>query len=87
MHVFYIPAPYRKIVILTNQKLPWNPLAVLTNQKDVLPKKELIYHSDWSPFTDHEMVLVPSSGRLFNVFQVPVEQVCVSFSAMNMFMH
>ena len=61
-------------MILTNQKLPWNPLAVLTNQKDLSPKQELLYHSDWSPFTDHK-IDVESSGKLFNVFQVPVEQV------------
>ena len=71
----YFPAPYRKVVILTNQNIPWNPLAILTNQKDLSPKQELLYHSDWSPFTDQKINDVPSSGRLFNVFQIPVELV------------
>ena len=72
---FVISASYRKMVILTNEKLPWSPLAALTNQKDVSPKQELIYHSDWSPFTDHNMGDIFSSAKLFNIFQMPVEQV------------
>ena len=60
---------------MTNEKLPWSPLAVLTNQKDVPPKQELLYYSDWSPFKGHNLMEIASSARLFNIFQVPAEQV------------
>ncbi|KAL4228149.1 hypothetical protein ACF0H5_013582 [Mactra antiquata] len=64
------PVPYRKVVILTPDKLPWNPLAVLTGQDDIKSKQGFLYKQDWTPFKTHRISNVKSSAEIFNVFQM-----------------
>ena len=49
-------------MILTSDNLPWDPLAYLTGEKDLTPKKGLAVKMNWEPFKGQEV---------FNVFQVP----------------
>ncbi|XP_060565876.1 uncharacterized protein LOC132724909 isoform X2 [Ruditapes philippinarum] len=64
------PATLRKLVILTPENLPWNPLAILTNGQDITAKSGLLYKHNWTPFKDNKIKDVKSSAEIFNVFQI-----------------
>ena len=56
-----------KVVILTEDSLPWSPLAVMTKDKELSAQKRLSVKSDWQLSLD--------KVYQFNVFETPIENV------------
>ena len=54
-----------KMVILTEDNLPWSPLAVMTNEQDVSARKRLTVKTNWTFYKDLQL----------NVFEAPIENV------------
>jgi hypothetical protein len=72
---YTVSAQFRRLVILTPENLPWNPLAVLTDQNDLTPKQGLTFKQGWTPFRDHNITSVKLSAETFNVFQITRQKV------------
>ena len=53
------------MVILTEDSLPWSPLAVMTKEKDISPRKQLRVKTNWAI----------DKKYLLNVFEAPIENV------------
>ena len=56
-----------KVLILTEDNLPWSPLAVMSKDQDLSPRKRLSVKSDWHLSLDKEYQ--------FNVFEAPIGNV------------
>lgn len=65
-----VSAKYRKMVLLTPNDLPWDPLSILTGDEDRAPKKGLSIKRNWEPFKQYKIASPATGVEVFNVFQV-----------------
>lgn len=73
-----VSVKYRKMVLLTPDDLPWDPLSILTGDEDRTPKKGLSVKQNWEPFKQYNIASPTSGVEVFNVFQVEQEKVTLN---------